>query len=151
TIRAGDAVLGFASSGLHTNGYSLARSIFFERMKLKPTTRLAELGNTIGDELLKVHVSYGWLVQSLLKKFNRDAPPSMKGSDKSEIRNPKSEIPVRAFAHITGGGFIDNIPRVLPKDQNIVIRKDSWERPPIFQIIQKKSGVPEEELYQAFN
>src|SRR5437667_858644 len=95
SIMPGDAVIGIASSGLHTNGYSLARKIFFERMKLKPTSRLAELRNSIGDELLKVHLSYGPLVQKLLKKFS---------------------LSVRAFAHITGGGFIDNIPRVLPKD-----------------------------------
>ena len=68
SIRPGDAVIGLAASGLHTNGYSLARKIFFERMKLKPASRVAELGNTIGDELLKVHVSYGPLVQDLLKK-----------------------------------------------------------------------------------
>src|SRR5580765_149138 len=68
SITPGDAVIGIASSGLHTNGYSLARKIFFEQMKLKPTSRVAELNHTIGDELLKVHVSYGPLVQSLLKK-----------------------------------------------------------------------------------
>ncbi|MGI8966542.1 MAG: phosphoribosylformylglycinamidine cyclo-ligase, partial [Limisphaerales bacterium] len=69
TIRAGDVVIGLQSSGLHTNGYSLARKIFFEQMKLKSKSHVAELGNTIGDELLKVHVSYGMLVQKLLKKF----------------------------------------------------------------------------------
>ena len=70
TVRRGDAVIGLASSGLHTNGYSLARKIFFEQMKLKPSSRVPGLRNTIGDELLKVHVSYGPLVQKLLKKFN---------------------------------------------------------------------------------
>src|SRR4051794_28017330 len=78
TIRRGDAVIGIEASGLHTNGYSLGRKIFFEQMKLKPTSRVAELGNTIGDELLKVHVSYGPLVQQLLKKFN-------KGPAKAEV------------------------------------------------------------------
>src|SRR5947207_5245955 len=78
-IRTGDAVIGLASSGLHTNGYSLARKIFFERMKLEPTSRVAELGNTIGDELLKVHVSYGPLVQRMLTRFN----------SKPETRNSK--------------------------------------------------------------
>src|SRR6187401_457350 len=70
-IRRGDAVLGIQSSGLHTNGYSLARKIFFEQLKLKPTSHVTELGNTIGDELLKVHVSYGLLVSRLLKQFNK--------------------------------------------------------------------------------
>src|SRR6266404_1475812 len=90
SIKPGDAVIGIASSGLHTNGYSLARKIFFERMKLKPASRVAELRNTIGDELLKVHVSYGPLVQALLKRFNA----------KREMRYPKPTI--RAFAHIIG-------------------------------------------------
>src|SRR5438876_394034 len=70
TIRPGDIVIGLASSGLHTNGYSLARKIFFEQMGLKPQSHVAELGNGIGEELLRVHVSYGPLVQALLKKFN---------------------------------------------------------------------------------
>jgi phosphoribosylformylglycinamidine cyclo-ligase len=142
-IRPGDVVIGLASSGLHTNGYSLARKIFFEQMKLKPKSRVAELGNTIGDELLKVHVSYGPLIQALLKKFN--------GASNSPDRvNRKSQI-VNGLAHITGGGFIDNIPRVLPKNCDVVIRKGTWEMPPIFQIIQATGGVPEAELYQVFN
>ena len=135
TIRPGDAVIGLASSGLHTNGYSLARKIFFERMKLKPKSRVADLGTTIGDELLKVHVSYGPLLQRLLKRFNRRGFP----------------LVVKGLAHITGGGFIDNIPRVLPKSCDVVIRKDSWDVPPVFQIIKTKGGVAEEELYRVFN
>ena len=74
-IRPGDAVIGLASSGLHTNGYSLARKIFFEQMGLKPTSYVPELRNTIGRELLKVHVSYGPLIQKLLKKFNPGPRP----------------------------------------------------------------------------
>jgi len=100
SIRPGDAVIGLASSGLHTNGYSLARRIFFERLKLKPATFVRELNNTVGDELLKVHLSYGPLVRKLLQKFN----PAASGAKPA----------VKALAHITGGGFIDNIPRVLP-------------------------------------
>jgi phosphoribosylformylglycinamidine cyclo-ligase len=133
TIRSGDAVIGLASSGLHTNGYSLARKIFFEQMKLKPKSRVAELGNTIGDELLKVHVSYGQLVQQLIKRFNQ------------------KQIVIRGLAHITGGGFVDNIPRVLPKNCDVVIRKGSWDMLPIFKMIQDKGRVPAEELYQVFN
>ena len=134
-IRPGDVVIGLEASGHHTNGYSLARQIFFDQLKLKPTSRVAELGNTIGDEMLKVHVSYGMLVQSLLKKFNRDGQPRV----------------VKGLAHITGGGFVDNIPRVLPKKCDVVIRKGSWDMLPIFKMIEAKSGVPDDELYQVFN
>ncbi|MBI3874946.1 MAG: phosphoribosylformylglycinamidine cyclo-ligase, partial [Verrucomicrobia bacterium] len=139
TVKRGDVVIGIASSGLHTNGYSLARKIFFEQMKLKPKSYVPELKNTIGDELLKVHVSYGPLIQKLLKRFN--AQPSTFNFQPA----------LRAFAHITGGGFVDNIPRVLPKNCDVVIRKGSWDMLPIFQIIEQKSGVPDEELYQVFN
>jgi phosphoribosylformylglycinamidine cyclo-ligase len=133
TVKRGDVVIGIASSGLHTNGYSLARKIFFEQLKLKPSSRLPGLKGTLGEELLKVHVSYGPLVQALLKRFNG-----------------KSDQ-VRAFAHITGGGFVDNIPRVLPAKLDVVIRKGSWDMLPIFQFLAAKSGVPDEELYQVFN
>lgn len=134
-IKPGDAVIGLEASGLHTNGYSLARKIFFEQLKLKPRSRVAELGNTIGDEMLKVHVSYGMFVQAALKKFNKDG---------------KARI-VKGLAHITGGGFVDNIPRVLPKSCDVIVRKGSWEMLPIFQMIAAKGGVPDEELYQVFN
>lgn len=135
TVRSGDVVIGIGSSGLHTNGYSLARKIFFEQLKWKPTTRVPELANTIGAELLKVHVTYGPLVQALLKKFNRAGNPSK----------------IRALAHITGGGFVDNIPRTLPGRCDVVIRKGSWDMLPVFRIIEERSGVPDAELYQVFN
>ena len=137
SIRPGDAVLGLASTGLHTNGYSLARQIFFERMKLKPDSFVRELNNTIGDELLKVHRSYGPLLLKLLRKFN---PPA-----------PGGRPAVKGLAHITGGGFIDNIPRVLPKKCDVLVRKGSWEAPPIFELIRARGGVDEAELYQVFN
>jgi phosphoribosylformylglycinamidine cyclo-ligase len=134
SIRPGDLVIGLASSGLHTNGYSLARKILFDQMRLKPSSRLPQLSGTIGEELLKVHVSYGPLVQQLLKKFNRGTTHAIKG-----------------LAHITGGGFIDNIPRVLPRNCDVLIRKGSWDLLPLFQILQKHGRVPEEEIYQVFN
>lgn len=134
SVKRGDAVIGIASSGLHTNGYSLARKIFFEQLKLKPKSRVAELGGTIGDELLNVHISYWPLVQSLLKKFNLGATRVIRG-----------------LAHITGGGFVDNIPRVLPGNCDVVIRKGTWKMQPIFRMIVEKGGVPDEELYQVFN
>jgi len=146
TVRAGDAVIGIASSGLHTNGYSLARGIFFEQLKLKPESYVPELKGTIGDELLKVHVSYGLLVQKLLKRFNQSR------SGVSPDRGRRDACPtLKAFAHITGGGFVDNIPRVLPKDCDVVIRKGSWDMLPIFKMIEAKGGVPNAELYQVFN
>jgi phosphoribosylformylglycinamidine cyclo-ligase len=139
TVKRGNAVIGIASSGLHTNGYSLARKIFFEQLKLKPKSHVAELKNTIGDELLNVHVSYGPLVQALLKRFN------------SSLITRHSSLPLKAFAHVTGGGFVDNIPRVLPENCDVVIHKGSWDMLPIFKMIEAKGGVPDEELYQVFN
>jgi phosphoribosylformylglycinamidine cyclo-ligase len=117
SVKRGDAVIGIASSGLHTNGYSLARKILFEQLKMQPGDFVPDLHNTVGDELLKVHVTYGPLVQALLKKFNRAGQPGR----------------VKAFAHITGGGFVDNIPRVLPAKCDVLIRKGSWEMGPLFE------------------
>jgi len=143
SVRRGDRVIGMASSGLHTNGYSLARKIFFEQLKLKPDTYVPQLRNRIGTELLKVHVSYGPLIQKLLRKFN---PPA----DKSIAAN-KGRAGIKALAHITGGGFFDNIPRVLPREVDVVIQKNSWIMPPIFRLIEQKARLPESELYQVFN
>jgi phosphoribosylformylglycinamidine cyclo-ligase len=135
TVKRGDVVIGIESSGLHTNGYSLARKIFFEQLKLKPSSKIPGLKKSIGEELLAEHISYGPVVQKLIKKFNLAGKPNT----------------VKAFAHITGGGFVDNIPRVLPKSLDVVIKKGSWDMLPIFQIIKEKGGVPEDELYQVFN
>ncbi len=148
SIRRGDAVIGLASSGLHTNGYSLARKIFFDQLKLTPQSRVDGLDGSIGDELLKVHVSYGPLIQKLLKKFNHDSVAAP--SAKSKIENRKSQI-IKGLAHITGGGFVDNLPRVLAGNCDVLIRKGSWDILPIFQIIAAKGGVPQTELYEVFN
>lgn len=138
TIRPGDTVIGLASSGLHTNGYSLARKILFEDLKLKPTSKVPGLKKSVGQELLNVHISYGPLVQQLVRLFNpvssRKAAPALKG-----------------LAHITGGGFVDNIPRILPRNCDVVIRKGAWKLPPIFQLLRDKGSVGESELYQVFN
>ncbi|HXC97972.1 MAG TPA: phosphoribosylformylglycinamidine cyclo-ligase [Verrucomicrobiae bacterium] len=176
TIRRGDAVIGLASSGLHTNGYSLARKIFFDQLKLKPGSRVDGFDGTVGDELLKVHVSYGPLIQKLLHHFNYSkragAPgkksgvvgaragkspgagagtPSPGGEGRGEgERSSKSAI-IKGLAHITGGGFVDNIPRILPKNCDVIIRKGTWNILPVFQIIEAKGGVPEAELYEVFN
>jgi phosphoribosylformylglycinamidine cyclo-ligase len=135
SIRPRDVVLGLAASGLHTNGYSLARRVLFDQMKLKPATRVPELGMTVGEELLKVHRSYGPLVQALLKKFNRSGQPPV----------------VKGLAHLTGGGFIDNIPRILPKRCDARIRRGAWPVLPIFELIQRQGGISDHEMHQVFN
>lgn len=136
TIRPGDVILGAASSGLHTNGYSLARKILFDQLKLNPKRPVPGIGKRgLGDELLKVHVSYGPLVQDLLRKFNRPGQPPV----------------IKGMAHITGGGFIDNLPRILPQKCAAIIRKGSWPILPIFEYLQTEGNIPEAEMFQVFN
>jgi phosphoribosylformylglycinamidine cyclo-ligase len=142
-VTPGDVVIGIASSGLHTNGYSLARKVFFESMKLKPGSRVRGLRGSIGAELLKVHISYGPVVQKLLRGFNE-------ASGASSVRKRAPRV-IKALAHITGGGFIDNIPRVLPKDCDVIIRKGTWRIPPIFELLRANANAPAEELFQVFN
>src|SRR5256886_4001612 len=127
TIKRGDVVLGLPSNGLHTNGYSLARKILFEKMKLKPSSRLPGSTTTVGSELLRVHKSY----HSLLAKLSTGA--------------------IKGLAHITGGGLIDNLPRMLPTNCDAVIETKSWRVPRIFQILQENGSVDLEEMYQVFN
>ena len=119
TIKPGDVVLGLSSNGLHTNGYSLARKILFEKMRLKP--------KAIGKELLRVHRNY----QPLLAKV------------------PSGTI--KGLAHITGGGLVDNLPRVLPKNCDALIETKSWRAPRIFQILQRNEDVDLAEMYRVFN
>ncbi len=137
-IRVGDVVLGLASNGLHTNGYSLARKVLLDQMKLKLGGRSAELGSTLGEELLRVHRSYGRLVQKLLRLYNY--------SEKSH-----GAPAIKGLAHITGGGFVDNLPRILPRHCDVVINKGSWEVPPVFSMIQHGGRIDESEMYQVFN
>jgi len=133
-IRRGDVLIGLASSGLHTNGYSLARKVLLDQARLKLTQRIEELGCELGEELLKIHVSYGPLILRLLRRSNREGRRAIK-----------------AIAHITGGGFVDNIPRVLPKRRDALVRKGSWPVPPIFRLIQRLGRVEEAEMWQVFN
>jgi phosphoribosylformylglycinamidine cyclo-ligase len=126
-IRRGDAVLGIASNGLHTNGYSLARKVFFETMKLKPSSRPSGLAKPIGEELLRIHRNY----QPALAKLPHGV--------------------VKGLAHITGGGLVDNLPRVLPKNCDAVIDTKSWKVPALFQILEREGGVDHTEMYQVFN
>ncbi len=126
-IKAGDVILGLASNGLHTNGYSLARKILFERMRLGPGSKVEGLKHSLGEELLRVHKNY----ESALSKI------------------PAGKI--KGLAHITGGGLIDNLPRILPNECDAVIDIASWTVPRIFQILQRHGKVDREEMYQVFN
>jgi phosphoribosylformylglycinamidine cyclo-ligase len=135
TIKRGDVVIGIASNGLHTNGYSLARKVLQQQMNLKLKRKVSDLGCTLGEELLRVHRSYFKPVNALLKNLNR-----------SGSRNG-----LKGLAHITGGGFIDNIPRVLPPNLDCVIEKGSWDILPIFNLIQRGGRISEDEMYHVFN
>jgi phosphoribosylformylglycinamidine cyclo-ligase len=126
-IKPGDVVLGLASNGLHTNGYSLARKILFEKMRLKPSSLLPGSTITVGKELLRVHKNY----QPLLAKV----PVGV----------------IKGLAHITGGGLIDNLPRILSSNCDAVIETKSWRVPKIFQILQTNGNVDAHEMYQVFN
>jgi phosphoribosylformylglycinamidine cyclo-ligase len=133
--KAGDVVIGIASNGLHTNGYSLARNILFDKAGLKPSSKLEDLGCRVGDALLAVHLSYNKAIQRLLKRFNA------KGNTPA----------IQALAHITGGGFQDNIPRNLPSKLDVRIERGSWEIPPLFQYLQREGKVSESEMFHVFN
>jgi phosphoribosylformylglycinamidine cyclo-ligase len=125
-ITKGDILLGFKSSGLHTNGYSLARKILFP--KYRPLDYIDEIGNTIGDELLKIHRSYLGLIRLLAE---RDL--------------------VTGLSHITGGGITGNTMRIIPKSMKLKIDWDSWEVPAMFKFIQKAGSVTDEEMRSVFN
>ena len=129
-IRPGDLLLGLPSSGLHTNGYSLARRIIFDTLGLQVDSWVDDLGATAGDELLRPHRSYRTPLRGLL------------ASDGS---------PVKGLAHITGGGLTDNLPRVLPPGAAARVRRGSWPVPPVFRWLQGAGDVPEDEMYRTFN
>ena len=126
-ITPGDVILGLPSNGLHTNGYSLARKILFQKMRLKPDAVLPGLKKSLGDELLRTHKNYQPLLATV----------------------PSKEL--HGLAHITGGGLIDNLPRVLPKDCDAVIETKAWKIPAIFEILAENGRVPREEMFQVFN
>src|SRR5579871_3362031 len=127
-IRAGDVIVGLPSSGLHTNGYSLAREILFNQLNLRLTARADGMRSTLGEELLKVHTLY-----------------------LPQIRRVRAELKIKGMAHITGGGLVDNIPRVLPEDVDAEIRLGSWTVPPLFRLLGNAARVSHEELHQVFN
>jgi phosphoribosylformylglycinamidine cyclo-ligase len=127
-IKEGDAIIGLASSGLHSNGYSLARKVFFEKKRLKIDSRVPELAGLVGEELLKPTRIY-------VKAFNA-------------IRD---KVRVKGMAHITGGGIPGNLPRIFNKKLTAVIHEGSWPVPPVFELIRKWGGVPDADMKKTFN
>jgi phosphoribosylformylglycinamidine cyclo-ligase len=127
-VEIGDVVLGLASNGLHTNGYSLARKLLFEVARYTPETYVNELKGKVGNELMRTHKSY-W--------------PAIKRLVDGEC--------VSAMAHITGGGITENLPRVLPRGVAAVIEMGSWPIPPIFEHLQSLGNVPQDEMLRTFN
>ena len=127
-VEAGDVVLALPSAGLHTNGYSLARKLFFETAGHTADTHLDALGMTVGEILLKPHLSYLRPLEALL--------------DTGAIK---------ALAHITGGGLLENIPRVLPEGAGVEIERGSWPVLPVFEVMQEIGNVAESEMFRTFN
>ncbi len=132
SVQPKDVIIGVASSGLHSNGYSLARKVFLKGRKPKLDKFDDRLGCTLGEELLRPTRLYAKPVLNILRRY-------------------RHKRPIRAMAHITGGGLVGNVPRVLPKGLDAVIRKGAWEIPPIFELLKKQGKVPEAEMYKVFN
>jgi phosphoribosylformylglycinamidine cyclo-ligase len=128
SVEAGDVLIGLPSTGLHTNGYSLARKLFFEVGRFTPESYVNEIKGKVGTELMKTHKSYWPIMRRMLE----------------------AEA-VSAMAHITGGGMTENLPRVLPKGTGAIIETNSWPVPPIFQHMQKIGNVPQDEMLRTFN
>jgi phosphoribosylformylglycinamidine cyclo-ligase len=127
-IHVGNKVIGIASSGLHSNGYSLARKICFDVLKLKTDDYVPELGRTVGEELL--------------------APTKIYSATIYRIRKG---LPIRGLAHITGGGIEDNILRIIPEGCNIVMHKESWDVPSVFPFLKKAGNISDKEMMRTFN
>ena len=128
TVTVGDVLVGMPSSGLHTNGYSLARRIVFDHLKLTVDSHVPELGRTVGEALLEPHRSYLPFVRPLLDGGR-----------------------IKAMAHITGGGITENLPRVLPHGTAAVVDASAWEVPPLFRWLQDNGNVPAEDMMRTFN
>lgn len=127
-IKSGDSILGIASSGLHSNGFSLVRKVLLERRRYSLEANVAELGKPLGEELLTPTAIYVKPVPQLCRS-----------------------VSVSGMAHITGGGFDGNIPRILPRQSTVSITKGSWPIPPIFGLIQRDAGLDDFEMYRTFN
>jgi phosphoribosylformylglycinamidine cyclo-ligase len=132
-IRPGDVVLGLAGTGLHSNGYSLVRKIVFEVAGLDVNDFVPELGRTVGQELLEPTRIYVRVLKKILEHY------------------PVKKRVVRGLAHITGGGLVDNVPRVLPPGRRVVIQRGSWPVPPVFAWLQRLGGIDPAEMDRVFN
>ena len=128
-IKPGDVLIGLPSGGLQTNGFSLARKVFFDQCGLTPQDLVPGTRVTVANALLAVHKSFLKPVTALMQK----------------------KIPIQGMAHITGGGFVDNIPRVLPDNCNAVIDRNSWKVPTLFTFIERQGKVSHDEMYRVFN
>lgn len=128
TITKGDQIIGIASSGLHSNGFSLARKIFFDTLGLAPETQPEELNQPLGLELLTPTRIYVKTILNLIRDFK-----------------------LKGIAHITGGGLLDNLPRILPQHCKAVIERSSWDKPVIFELLGKAGNIQEREMYRTFN
>ena len=128
SIRPGDVIVGLPSSGLHTNGYSLAREILFNQLGCRLESHTGGLRASLGEELLRTHINY-----------------------LPQIRKVRAALTLKGIAHITGGGLIDNIPRVLPDNVDAEIQLGSWPVLPLFKLLASAARVDDYELHQVFN
>ena len=137
-IVPGDVVLGIPSTGLQTNGYSLARKLFFEVGGYTPDSYIDELGSTVGEALLATHASFLPQIAPLLEK--------------TTIADEGVRVPlIKGLAHITGGGFLENIPRILPSGVSVEIKRGTWPELAIFGLMQKLGNVSDHEMFRTFN
>ncbi|TET78783.1 MAG: phosphoribosylformylglycinamidine cyclo-ligase [Candidatus Cloacimonadota bacterium] len=127
-VKPDDILIGLESNGLHTNGFSLVRKILFSKLKLTVEDYVPEIKNYVGEELLRVHRSYFPLLSPLRERGI-----------------------IKGYAHITGGGFYDNIPRILPHNCSCIIDTSTWEKPPIFDFLKEQGDIPISEMYRTFN
>jgi len=128
SIKRGDRIIGISSSGIHSNGLSLARKVAFDKMRLKPDAFIKEFGCTIGEELLRPTKIYVRTVMNLMRDFT-----------------------LNGIAHITGGGLVDNISRIIPKGLTANICKGCWKVPPIFNFLKENGGISDDEMLRTFN
>jgi phosphoribosylformylglycinamidine cyclo-ligase len=127
-IAFGHQLIGIASSGLHSNGYSLVRKVFFDELKMKVDDYVEEFGKTLGEELLTPTRIYARIINNLKRGFR-----------------------VYGISHITGGGLTENLPRIIPSQCKVVINKSSWEYQPVFEYLKEAGKIPEEDMLRVFN